>query len=103
MDHDPIVLTHARALLTSAPEGVTDYLEADLREPGKILADAAQTLDFSRPVAIMLIAVLHLILDRDDPYDLIEPGLVRISEWHPASVSDLAVRAQMWGAIGRKP
>jgi len=103
VDHDPIVLTHARALLTSAPEGVTDYLEADLREPGKILADAARTLDFSRPVAIMLIAVLHLILDRDDPYDLIEPGLVRISEWHPASVSDLAVRAQMWGAIGRKP
>ncbi len=163
VDHDPIVLTHARALLTSAPEGVTDYLEADLREPGKILAEAAQTLDFSRPVAIMLIAVLHLILDRDDPYDLvgqlvdavvpgsyvvishaasdldtgamismtnrlnelmaqqavprthrevaaffagldlIEPGLVRIPEWRPASVSDTAVRAQMWGAIGRKP
>jgi hypothetical protein len=163
VDHDPIVLTHARALLTSAPEGVTDYLEADLREPGKILAEAAQTLDFSRPVAIMLIAVLHLILDRDDPYDLVgqlvdaavpgsyvvishaasdldtgamismtnrlnelmeqqavprthrevaaffagldlvEPGLVRIPEWRPASVSDTAVRAQMWGAIGRKP
>ena len=59
---------HAAA---AAPEGVIDYLEADLREPGKILAEAAQTLDFSRPVAIMLIAVLHLILDRDDPYDLV--------------------------------
>jgi hypothetical protein len=71
VDHDPIVLTHARALLSSVPEGVTDYVEADLREPGKILAEAAQTLDFSRPVAIMLIAILHLILDRDDPYDLV--------------------------------
>src|SRR5579862_8433391 len=71
VDHDPIVSTHARAMLTSSAEGVTDYLEADLREPGKILAEAGRTLDFSRPVAIMLIAVLHLILDRDDPYDLV--------------------------------
>src|SRR5580693_9831201 len=71
VDHDPIVLTYARALLTSAPEGATDYLETDLREPGKILAEAAGTLDFSRPVAIMLISILHLILDRDDPYDLV--------------------------------
>jgi len=163
VDHDPIVLTHARALLGSAPEGVTDYIEADLREPGKILAEAARTLDFSRPVAIMLTAILHLIPDRDDPYDLVsqlvnavvpgsyvvishaasdidtgamismanrlnelmaqqavprthrevaaffagldllEPGLVRIPEWRPASVSESAVRAQMWGAVGRKP
>ena len=163
VDHDPIVLTHARALLSSVPEGVTDYIEADLREPGKILAEAARTLDFSRPVAIMLTAILHLIPDRDDPYDLVsqlvnavvpgsyvvishaasdidtgamismanrlnelmaqqavprthrevaaffaglellEPGLVRIPEWRPASVSESAVRAQMWGAVGRKP
>src|ERR1051326_4011966 len=60
VDHDPIVLTHARALLTSAPEGATDALEADRREPAKILAEAAQTLDFSRPMAIMLIAVGRL-------------------------------------------
>src|ERR1051326_7630964 len=71
VDHDPIVSTHARALLTSAPQGVTDYLEADLRAPGQILAEAARTLDFSRPVAIMLFAVLHLILDGDDPYRLV--------------------------------
>ena len=163
VDHAPIVVAHARALVTSAPEGVTDYIEADLREPGKILAEAAQTLDFSRPVALMLIAILHLIPDRDDPYDLVsrlvnavvpgsyvvishaasdidtgamismanrlnelmaqqavprthrevaaffagldllEPGLVRIPEWRPASVSESAVRAQMWGAVGRKP
>jgi hypothetical protein len=163
VDHDPIVLTHARARLTSAPEGATDYIEADLRQPRKILAEAARTLDFSRPVAIMLISVLHLIVDRDDPYDLVsqlinavvpgsyvvishaasdidsgamismanrlnelmaqqsvprthrevaaffagldllEPGLVRVPEWRPASVADSAVRAQMWGAVARKP
>ena len=163
VDHDPIVLSHARARLTSAPEGVTDYIEADLRQPRKILAEAGRTLDFSRPVAIMLISVLHLIVDRDDPYDLVsqlvnavvpgsyvvishaasdidsgamismanrlnelmaqqsvprthrevaaffagldlvEPGLVRVPEWRPASVADSAVRAQMWGAVARKP
>ncbi len=71
VDHDPIVLSHARALLTSAPEGRVDYVEADLREPGTILAEAAGTLDFGRPVAVLLIAVLHLILDEEDPYELV--------------------------------
>jgi SAM-dependent methyltransferase len=71
VDHDPIVLSHARALLTSSPEGHTDYIEADLRDPEQILAEAARTLDFSRPVALMLIAVLHLIGDEDDPRDLV--------------------------------
>src|ERR1700726_859154 len=163
VDHDPIVLSHARARLTSSPQGVTDYIEAGLHQPRKILAEAARTLDFSRPVAIMLISILHLILDRDDPYDLVsqlvnavvpgsyvvishaasdidsgamismanrlnelmaqqavprthqevaaflagldllEPGLVRVPEWGPASVADSAVRAQMWGAGARKP
>jgi hypothetical protein len=57
------VLSHARALLTSKPEGVCAYLDADLRDPDKILAAAADTLDFSRPVAVMLIAVMHFIGD----------------------------------------
>jgi len=61
VDNDPLVLAHARALLTSSPEGITAYLDADLRDTGKILREAAETLDFSRPVAIMLIAVLHYI------------------------------------------
>jgi len=68
VDNDPIVLAHARALLTSSPEGATAYLDADFRDIGKILADASQTLDFSQPVAIMLIAILHLIDDEADPY-----------------------------------
>jgi hypothetical protein len=70
-DHDPAVLAHARALLTSAPEGQTAYLDADLRDPEKILRDASATLDFSRPVAVMLVAVLHCIPDQDDPYGIV--------------------------------
>ena len=61
VDNDPLVLAHARALLTSRPEGATAYLDADLRDTGKILEQAAETLDFGQPVAIMLIAILHYI------------------------------------------
>src|SRR6516165_84138 len=71
VDNDPVVLNHARALLTSSPEGACDYLEADLRDPDTILARAAQTLDLSRPVALMLIGILHLIDDEDDPPALV--------------------------------
>jgi len=63
VDNDPLVLAHARALLTSSPEGATDYLDADLRDTDRILAQAAGVLDFSRPVAIMLVAILHYIPD----------------------------------------
>jgi S-adenosyl methyltransferase len=62
-----VVLAHARALLTSGPHGVTHYIDADLRDTGLILDQAARALDFSRPVAVMLMAVLHLIGDDDDP------------------------------------
>lgn len=58
VDNDPLVLTHARALLTSTPEGVTDYIDADLYQPDAILAEAAKTLDFERPVALMLLGIL---------------------------------------------
>jgi hypothetical protein len=63
VDNDPLVLVHARALLTSAPQGATDYIEADLHEPEKILQEAARTLDFSRPVALTLLGVLNFVLD----------------------------------------
>ncbi len=63
VDNDPIVLSHARALLTSKPEGACAYLDADLRDPDKILASAADTLNFSQPVAVMLVAVMHFISD----------------------------------------
>jgi len=71
VDYDPIVLAHARALLTSSEEGATDYIDADLRDTGTILTQAAQMLDFTRPVAITLIAILHAIPDSDDPYAIV--------------------------------
>jgi S-adenosyl methyltransferase len=71
VDNDPMVLAHARALLSSSEQGATAYLDADLRDTGKILEAARRTLDFSQPVAVMLIAVLHLISDADDPASII--------------------------------
>ena len=71
VDHDPIVLMHARALLASDPAGVTDYVDADLRDTGTILAAAARSLDFSQPVAVILIGVLHCIPDEDYPGEIV--------------------------------
>ena len=63
VDNDPLVLVHARALLTSTPEGVTDYIEADLHDPDTILHKAARTLDFTQPVALTLLSVLNFVID----------------------------------------
>src|SRR5215467_11118929 len=67
VDNDLLVLAHARALLTPAPQGRCDYVDADLRDPARILAQAAATLDFTQPVAVLLLAVLHFIPDTDGP------------------------------------
>jgi len=71
VDYDPIVLAHARALLVSSGAGTTDYIHADLRDTSTILARARQLLDFSQPVAITLIAILHAIPDSDDPHEIV--------------------------------
>jgi trans-aconitate methyltransferase len=71
VDHDPVVISHARALLTSSPAGKTDYIQADLRDWATISAGARRTLDFSQPVAVLMIAVLHFILDAEDPHAMI--------------------------------
>ncbi|WP_203933980.1 SAM-dependent methyltransferase [Virgisporangium ochraceum] len=64
VDNDPMVMTHARALLTSTPQGQTAYIEQDLRDPDGIVGDAAMSvLDFDEPVALMLVAVAHFVLD----------------------------------------
>ena len=163
VDNDPLVLAHARALLTSSREGATAYLDADLRDTEKILLQAADTLDFSQPVAIMLIAILHYIPDvaeaREivarllgavppgsfltishagsdlfpdqiaafekrlnehlpgdqhvartraavakffDGTQLLAPGVVRVSEWRPASADESAVPTTLWGGVGQK-
>jgi len=161
-DNDPVVLAHSRALLTSGPAGVTTYLDADLRNPGPILEQAADTLDFSRPLAVMLMGVMHLVGDADDPagivaslkramppgsylalshpasdidaaaqgklaeglnqtmaekvtmrdraqvarffdgLELVEPGLVRVPEWRPASELEARSPAGLWGGVGRR-
>src|SRR5690242_15884377 len=71
IDNDPVVLLHAQALLRSTPEGATDYVQADLRDPGTILDRAAVLLDFGQPVALMLLGVLHLIQDAEDPWGIV--------------------------------
>ncbi|MER5879953.1 SAM-dependent methyltransferase [Streptomyces sp. NPDC060235] len=65
VDNDPVVLAHARALLTSGPEGRTDYIDADLKQPGQILEQAAKTLDLDEPVVLVLVAILHFVEDEE--------------------------------------
>jgi len=112
VDNDPIVLTHARSLLTSSPRGRTAYVDADLREPEKILADPAVrgTLDFSRPIALMLVAILHFLTDADNPraivatlVDALPPGSYLVTshvtpEHDPAGVAGLE-RAYRAGGV----
>jgi hypothetical protein len=66
VDNDPLVLVHARALLTSSPEGVTDYVDADVHDIDQVLTGARRTLDFDRPVAVMMLGILNFVLDDDE-------------------------------------
>lgn len=72
VDNDPIVLAHARALLVGKPEGSVAYLHADLHGPDEILGAAARTLDFSQPIALMMLMVLHMVPDADDPHGIVD-------------------------------
>jgi hypothetical protein len=104
VDNDPIVLAHARALLTTEAEGATAYIDADLRDTVKILGSAAATLDFSQPVAVTLLAIMHLIPDEDDPHGIVAalmaavpPGSYLVlshpaSDIRPAAVAEMARR-----------
>jgi hypothetical protein len=163
VDNDPLVLSHARALLTSSPEGVTAYLDADVRDTATILEQAAESLDFTQPVAIMLLAILHYIPDLAEAQrivaeligavppgsyvtishaasdisapemaemirrmnehlaegnhvgrprevvaefftglDVLEPGVVKVTEWRPESETEAAGPTSLWGGVGRK-
>jgi len=106
VDNDPIVLLHATALLTSKPEGECAYLDADLRDPDAILAAAADTLDFSQPVAVMLLAVLQFASEEEVGAivkrlaDACVPGsFVAIS--HPASDIDAEPHSEMVRRMNR--
>jgi hypothetical protein len=159
VDNDPLVLSHARALLTSSPEGVTAYLDADLRNTDQILEQAAGTLDFGQPVGVMLLAILHYIPELDearrivagllsavpsgsyltishaasdispeamaemirrmnqhlaegnhvgrtrevvagffDGLDLLDPGVVKVTEWRPESEIEAGGPTSLWAA-----
>ncbi|MBU2666188.1 SAM-dependent methyltransferase [Actinoplanes bogorensis] len=158
VDNDPLVLVHARALLSSGPDGVTDYIDADLRDTATIRAEAGRTLDFEQPIALMLMGILGHIEDDDealavvgrlvdllpagsclafydgtdtsekivegakvssegghtyhlrspariarffDGLELVEPGVVSVSEWRPEPGSGEA-HQDSYGGIGRK-
>jgi S-adenosyl methyltransferase len=90
VDRDPVVLAHARALLTTVADGSIDYLDADLRDPGPILEQAARTLDFSRPVAVMLIAVMHLIGDSDGPQGIVSSLMAAVPPGSYLALSQVA-------------
>ena len=101
VDNDPMVLAHARALLTSSPQGKCAYIDADLREPEKILSSAAEVLDFTEPIAVVLMAVLQFVPDESDPHGLVRrvadamPGGSYLVISHPASDIQAAAMAGM--------
>ncbi len=74
VDNNPIVLAHARALLASGPQGMTAYLDADIRDPESVLSHPVTrgTLDFTKPIALILVAVLHFVPDEDEPKRIVQ-------------------------------
>ena len=78
VDNDPLVLAHARALLTSTPRGATDYIEADAQAPEAILEAASRTLDFTRPVAIVMLGITHFLLDDDEARRIVDRLLAAV-------------------------
>src|SRR3954469_8268720 len=72
VDNDPLVLVHARALLTGSPEGVTDYLDADVHDPGSILRGAAKTLNFAEPIGLMMLGILGNVEDYDEAHGILD-------------------------------
>lgn len=109
VDNDPIVLAHARALLRSGPQGMTDYLDADFREPAKILQEAAAAVDFGKPVAITLLAVMEFIPDNAEAADSIGQLLAGAASGsylaiaHPVRSEAVDEAARRWNASGATP
>jgi hypothetical protein len=99
-----VVLLHARALLASSGDVATDYIHADLRDPGMILQRAAQTLDLSRPVAVLLIAIMHFIGDQDDPYGIIRTLMAAVPSGSYLALSQVAsdIEAEQMAEAARR-
>jgi hypothetical protein len=104
VDNDPIVLVHARALLTSSPEGETGYLDADIMDPDAILAGAAELLDFSKPVGVMLVAVLHMLRDDEAPRAIVDRFMAAVPPGSFLAMSHLAsdVQQDTMAEMGRR-
>ena len=91
VDNDPIVLSHANALLKSAPSGACQYIQADLRDPQSILNEAAKTLDFGQPVAIMILMTLQYVPDADDPHQIVRTLVDAVPSGSYLAISDVAM------------
>jgi S-adenosyl methyltransferase len=103
VDNDPVVLAHARALLRSTPEGVTSYIDADIGDPGKIIAVARESLDFDRPVALVLIGTLTYVERADEItaiirtlLDAVAPGSYLAITQPASDLDEAANEAQRW-------
>lgn len=88
VDNDPLILTYARALLTSSAEGATAYVDADVRDTGKVLAAAAELLDFSQPVAVMALMIMQYVPDDDDPWGIVRALLEPMAPGSYLTISD---------------
>ncbi|MFI7616613.1 SAM-dependent methyltransferase [Nonomuraea terrae] len=109
VDNDPIVLAHARALLTSTPEGASDYIDADLREPAAIVRAAARTLDLSRPTALMLMGVLEFVPGAEQAHSCVRtlldalPSGSYLAIAHSVRSPSMEDAAAQWNASGATP
>jgi S-adenosyl methyltransferase len=92
VDNDPMVLAHARALLTSSPQGSTEYIDADIRDVETLLASARlrSTIDLDRPVGLLLIAIMHFVGDEDDPYGIVDRLLAALPSGSYLALSHLS-------------
>ncbi|MCX4885339.1 MULTISPECIES: SAM-dependent methyltransferase [unclassified Streptomyces] len=101
VDNDPIVLAHARTLLTGTPEGVTDYVDADVHDPAAILERAAGILDFTKPVAVMMLGILNFVLDTEKAREIVANVMAEVSSGsflvltHPTFDADLGGAGQI--------
>jgi hypothetical protein len=112
VDNDPLVLVHARALLTSSPEGACDYIDADAHDPGSIVRQAARTLDFGQPIAIMMLGIVNFIMDTDQAIGIVRrltdatvPGSYLVIS-HPTTEVDAAPMTEAvryWNQQGSAP
>jgi hypothetical protein len=100
VDNDPIVLAHAHALLQGTPDGATAYINGDLRDPAPILEQAAATLDLSRPVAVVVVGVLHVVPDADRPYERVAALLDAVPSGSYLALSHMTTDVEPDGAGG---